>query len=213
MRHTSSLILTVILLLSGTAFADEQARRLADEVMQAAGINAWQDVKRIRFTFNVESDGKTVLSAVHDWDRVAGTDTVAWNGKTVMVDLANPGDDVDAQAAFQRWTNDSYWLIAPLKLADGGLKLAHRGKREHEGKAYEILHLSFENVGLTPDDQYELYVDAESRRIEWWVYMPAPDKRTMFSWEGYQTFEGVTLSTEHRTGNRRIFFTDISIEK
>lgn len=203
----------VVLLITTSALGDERARKLADEVMQASGIEAWHDVTRIRFTFNVEDDGKTIMSASHDWNRVAGTDTVAWNDKTVTVNLADPGEDADAKAAFARWTNDAYWLIAPLKLADGGLKLAHLGTREKEGTTYEILHLSFENVGLTPGDEYELYVDPESKRVEWWDYMPTPEKRTTFSWEGYQTFEGVTLSTEHRTGNRRIFFTDISVER
>lgn len=203
----------LVLLLSAVALADERARKLADEVMAASGIEAWEQVKRIRFTFNVEADGKIAMSAKHDWDRVAGTDTVMWNGKTVTVDLANPGDDADAKAAFARWTNDAYWLLAPLKLADGGVKLAHLGTRQHDGREYEILHLSFENVGLTPGDQYELFVNPQTKLIDWWIYMPTPEKRTMFSWEAYQTFEGVTLSTEHRTGNRRIFFTDISIEK
>lgn len=216
MRHTP-LLLSVVLILSATALGDERARQLADEVMQASGIEAWNDVKRVRFTFNVtamtELGEKEVISASHDWDRAAGTDTVTWNGKTVTVDLANPGDNADAQAAFARWTNDAYWLIAPLKLADGGLKLAHRGEREKEGKQYEILHLSFETVGLTPGDQYELYVNPQSRRIEWWVYMPNPRERATFTWEGYRTFDGVTLSTEHRAGLRRIFFTDISVEK
>lgn len=203
----------LVALITTAALGDDRARKLADEVMQAAGIETWNDVRRIRFTFNVENDGKTVISAAHDWDRVAGTDTVRWQDKTVTVNLADPGEDADAKAAFARWTNDAYWLLAPLKLADGGLKLLHLGTREKEGQTYEILHLSFEQVGLTPGDEYELYVHPVSKRIEWWDYMPAPEKRTSFTWEGYQVFGGVTLSTEHRTGNRRIFFTDISVEK
>ena len=80
------------------------------------------NVKTIDFTFAVEKGGETLVSAEHHWDVVAQTDRVKWKGKEVTVNLADPATDEDAKAAYARWVNDSYWLLAPLKLKDRGLR-------------------------------------------------------------------------------------------
>ena len=70
---------------------------------------------------------------------------------------------------------------------------------------------TFEQVGLTPGDQYQLYIDPQSKLVRRWDYMPSPDKNTTGTWDEYKPFGPLTLSTEHRMGNRRIFFTDVAV--
>ena len=208
-------LLVVPLLLAATG--DDAAVKLADAVVKASGGDQWQKVKRLQFTFNVEQDGKVVLSAIHDWDVRGGTDRVRWGDreKPVAVRVNQPpgeGADADAKEAFKRWTNDSYWLLAPLKLKDGGVVLANKGTQEVEGQTYEVLHVSFENVGMTPGDQYNLYVDPQAKLVRRWDYMPSPDKKTTATWDAYKSFGPLALSTEHQMGPRRIFFTDVAVE-
>jgi hypothetical protein len=194
------------------ATGDDAAMKLAKQVVQAGGGNDWGKVARLKFTFNViGADGKPAMVAKHDWDVRKGTDAVTWNGKTVTVDLMGKHDEGDAHAAFARWTNDSYWLLAPIKLLDGGVKLEAGGQQEVEGQTYDVLHVSFEHVGMTPGDRYNLYIDPQAHLVRRWDYMPAPDKKTSGTWEDYQQFGPLKLATKHHFGNKQINFTDVEV--
>jgi hypothetical protein len=200
-----------VLLIAATG--DDAAMKLARQIVDASGGANWGNVSRIGFTWNViDKDGKTTISAKHDWDLRAGTDTVTWNDKTVTVKLADKHDEGDAKAAYQRWTNDSYWLLMPLKVLDGGVKLESGGTQKVEGQKYDVLKMSFESVGLTPGDHYNLYVDPQTHRVIRWDYMPAPEKKTSGTWEDYQKFGPLTLATKHHFGERQINLTDVSVK-
>ncbi len=189
-----------------------QAQRIADAVVHASGIDALAKITHLRFTFNVSRDDKLVVSASHDWDMPNHTDTVTWNGKTVTVDIKNPGDSPDQKAAFRRWTNDSYWLMAPLKLQDPGVILSSPGKKEVDGKMYDVLHLRFEHVGLTSGDQYDFYIDPATNLPARWTYMPAGGKHVTGTWEDYQVVGGLKLATNHQFGGSRVYFTNLSAD-
>ena len=205
------LVLCCVMLLAATG--DDAAMKLAKEVVHASGGEQWGKVKRVQFTFNViDKDGKPAMAAKHDWDVRAGTDTVTWKDKTVTVKLADKNDDGDAKAAYQRWTNDSYWLLMPLKLLDGGVKLAHGGTQEVEGQKYEVLNMSFEGVGLTPGDKYTLYIDPQEKLVRRWDYMPSAEKKTSGTWDGYEQFGPLKLATKHQFGERQINFSDVKVE-
>jgi hypothetical protein len=194
------------------ATGDDAAMKLARQIVDASGGQSWNKVARIAFTFNVEADGKRLISAKHDWDLRGGTDTVTWGGKTVTVKLGDKNDQGDAKDAMQRWTNDSYWLLMPLKLLDGGVKLESGGSKEIDGQKYDVLKMSFESVGLTPGDHYNLYVDPQSHRVMSWDYMPKPDQTHHGTWEDYQTFGPLTLATKHQMDGKLITLTDISVK-
>jgi hypothetical protein len=175
-----------------------KGEQLAEDVWKASGGEQWPDVKTIDFTFAVEKNGKTVMQAAHHWDMATETDRVKWKGKDVTVNLAKPGQDEDAKAAYARWVNDSYWLLCPLKLRDRGLKVTAEGRKEMDGAPREVLRLSFERVGLTPNDQYRLYIDPATKRVVSWDYMPKPGETMHGTWEGYQQTGGLMLATEHK---------------
>ncbi len=174
------------------------ADQLAQAVWQASGGENWPQVQAIDFTFAVEKDGKTMISAEHHWDVAAQTDHVKWKDKDVTVNLAEPASDEKAKAAFARWTNDSYWLLAPLKLRDHGSSVANEGNKEMDGKACDVMRLSFGKVGLTPNDQYNLYIDPKTKLISSWDYMPEPGKSMHATWTDYQKSGGLTLATDHQ---------------
>ncbi len=141
-----------------------------------------------------------------------GTDQVKWKGKDVTVNLAAPAQDEDSKAAFARWTNDSYWLLAPLKVLDPGVKLTYEGSKEAEGVACEALRLNFEKVGMTPEDQYLLYIDPETKLVRAWDYIPKADTVMHGTWEKYETFGGLKLATEHNFAGKMIRFADIEVK-
>ncbi len=191
--------------------ASTNADALAKQVIKASGGDAWGRVTRIKFTFNVDRDGKRAASVAHDWDVRGGTDTVTWNGKTVTVNLREFNHAGDAKQAYARWVNDSYWLLAPLKVMDPGVTRTTGAPETIDGRSYDLLHLSFDNVGLTPSDQYNLWVDPQTRLVRYWDYIPAKGEPRRFTWEDYQDFNGLRLATKHVLGNSVISFSDIEV--
>ena len=125
-----------------------------------------------------------MVSAEHHWDVAAQTDHVKWKGKDVTVNLADPAADEDGKAAYARWVNDSYWLIAPLKLKDRGVHVAQEASKTMDGAECEVLRLSFGQVGLTPNDQYRLYINPATKLVASWDYMPEPGKSMHGTWDG-----------------------------
>ena len=195
----------------GRAADEPSGAALADAVWKASGGENWSAVKTINFTFAVEKEGKTVASAEHHWDVAAQTDRVKWKGKDVTVNLAEPASDEDAKAAYARWVNDSYWLLAPLKLKDRGTNVSAEGTKEMDGAKCDVLRLSFGKVGLTPNDQYLLYIDPATKLVRSWDYMPEPGKSMHATWEGYQKSGGLTLATDHQMGEARIRILDLKV--
>jgi len=187
---------------------------IARKIVKASGGDVWPSVKRLKFTFNVESDGKLTTSVKHDWDVRSGIDTVTIGDKTVSTNVyekkERQGDELQA---FKRWTNDSYWLLMPLKLLDGGVKLSPLISTMDYPPSRGRMTMSFEGVGLTPGDQYDLSINLRENRIDHWTYRPDAERSSGFTWENYQDFNGLILATEHKSddGKRRIYFTDIEV--
>ena len=186
-----------------------KAQELAKAVWKASGGENWSKLKELHFTFVVEQDGNQLARAEHHWMMSPQTDHVKWKDKDVTVNLSAPPADDDAKAAFGRWTNDSYWLLAPLKILDPGVKVTYEGEKEADGAKYETLRLSFGSVGLTPGDQYVLYIDPQEKLVRAWDYIPKPESVTHATWEKYEDFGGLKLATEHKMGDKVIRFADV----
>ena len=97
--------------------------------------------------------------------------------------------------------NDIEWGKVNRLLKERGVKLTDGGTKEMDGKKCQVLHLSFEQVGLTPKDQYNLYLDPESGLVTSWDYMPEPGKTEHMTWSDYQKSGGLTLATNHSMDN------------
>ena len=166
--------------------ADSLAWRITEA---AGGLDAWASLPRLRFDWASVRDSAEVFRAKHLWDRATGryrveypigvdsmlvavfdartfnpeapTGTVALNGAIL--------DSTEASAelmnAYERYINDSYWLLAPLKLFDPGVRRALAP--DSSDAETEVLLLSFENVGLTPGDRYWLRADSTGRLLTW----------------------------------------------
>ncbi|MCS7033793.1 MAG: hypothetical protein NZ561_07330 [Phycisphaerae bacterium] len=204
------------LLLAPAVRADTPEVELARRIVQASGGDVWPSVTRLRFTFNVEMDGQLKTSARHDWNVKTGVDTITQGDKSISTNVYEQKErQGDEKAAFQRWTNDTYWLLMPLKLLDAGVRLGPLITTRDLPPSRGRMTISFENVGLTPGDQYDLSIDLKENRIDHWIYRPNPQTSRGFTWEKYQNFNGLILSTEHRSddGRVRIYFTDIEVER
>jgi hypothetical protein len=110
------------------------------------------------------------------------------------------------------WINDSYWLTMPFKLKDSGVTLKYVNEDTLQGgvKA-DVLQLTFEEVGKTPDNKYLVYVDKEDRLVKQWAYFSMAENEEpnfIAPWDNYQRHGEILLSGsrlgERKVGNIRV---------
>lgn len=203
--------------------ADAASAQVVKELTDAmGGQKTWDDLPYFRFDFVAIRDGKEIARFRHWWDkrlgrcRVEGPDdkertvTAIFNvqdrkGRTFtdgIVDSDSANIASILKMGYERWVNDTYWIIMPFKLRDPGVILKHdRTERTEDGIEYDILELSFEQgVGLTPADHYWLYVNRNTHLIDKWEYVltgqkPPPQPS---SWEAWTSVGPLRLSLARR---------------
>jgi hypothetical protein len=105
--------------------------------------------------------------------------------------------------------NDTYWLLAPLKLFDDGV-IRDRDASE-DTDAEQALTLAFDGVGRTPGDRYWLYVDRTTGRVNAWRFHLQNQEQAggRIEREVHRTFAtpggALRLSTRNETGDRDLF--------
>lgn len=207
MRRILPAMLSLLILCSAGP-ADE----LAEKVMKANGAQNWPKISRIKFSWCVDRGEGNKIVRAHDWDIRKMTDTVTVDGKTMTCKVSGANDTQEAKDAFAAWTNDSYWMMAPMKIMDAGVNRTVKPDEQIDGKTYHVLHLSFGTVGLTPGDQYNQYIDPESNLLAHWDYIPAGSEPKRFTWEDYKDFNGVKIATMHKmNGKPVITIEDVSV--
>lgn len=96
------------------------------------------------------------------------------------------------------WINDSYWLVMPWKLQDPGVTLTYiKTDSLPNGKKADVLQMTFDSVGVTPDNKYHIYVDEEDHLIKQWQFFKNfKDTEPKFSrpWDNYQKAGDILLS-------------------
>ena len=203
--------------------ADPKAAAVAAQLDNAlGGMQAWESTPYVRFDFVIEKEGKELARFRHWWDKRKGVDRVEGPDEkgrmaAAIVNLHDktgksftagfPDKDSTSIAAqvqngYERWVNDSYWLMMPFKLRDPGANLKYDGvKKGPDGTEWEVLSLTFDpGVGLTPKDHYWLYVNRKSHLMDKWDYLlqsMKPPAQTA-TWQDWQKFGGVRLSTLHK---------------
>jgi len=224
MRSSAERLILLLLLagasVAAAARADEKADALGHELIAALGGQAaWEKARQFQFDFVVEREGTTVARFSHAWDRytgdyrLSGTDksgapfAVYFNVNTRQGRVFVNGKSVEGepreghlQNAYERFINDTYWLLAPWKIFDPGVNRTYDGEKPCPGGGVcDVLKLTFgENVGLTPRDAYWLWITREGRRMIEWQYVlnGAADEPTTAAWKDWQKFDGVMLALD-----------------
>jgi hypothetical protein len=113
---------------------------------------------------------------------------------------------------YKAWVNDSYWLLMPYKLKDSGVTLTYKGEGQlADGRAADVLQLTFEGVGVTPQNKYDVYVSRDQHLVEQWsYYAQASDAEPRFTtpWAKWERQGKVLLSGdrgERQLSNIRVF--------
>ena len=222
-------IIPVLLFLAAAASAqptpnaDDVARRALDSL---AG-PAWEKARYLAFSFNVERDGKIAVSYPQRYDRFTGDYRVHGKnreGKDVVVimnvntkqgkawvdgvEVADPKEQLTF--GYRRFINDVYWLLMGFKTFDPGVTREYAGEKSDAcGHTYDLVKLSFANVGLTPGDVYWMWVNRDTGLVdEWHMKLEGSkpeDEPTPVLFHDYRRFNGLLISTRREIKGRNQF--------
>lgn len=205
--------------------ADAKAVALADKVIKnMGGVKNWNNTRYIAWRwrdqyhiwdkyenkFRYEKDTLVVIS---DLNTKQGT--VYSKGK-VLTNEAQRQKILSDQYAV--WANNSYWLLMPFKLRDNGVTLQYKGEgKTQAGEDADLMELTFQNVGVTPNNRYLLAVDKKSGLItEWSYFKNAADEKPGFTrpWTNYQTYGKIKISSGRGTnGDNKLDMSSISVSQ
>lgn len=189
--------------------ADARSAEIAEEVMDAmGGARAWNDTRYLSWKF--------MGARQHYWDKWTGNVRIESNDVVILMNVNTKTghvqkggvDVVDAatlnsylERGYAWWVNDSYWMFMPYKLRDPGVDLTYAGERTlANGKPADVLTMTFRNVGLTPNNKYDVMVDRETGLVvQWSYYENATDTEPKMTtpWDGWQQFGDIKLATQH----------------
>ena len=221
------LLLWGMLVLGPNAGAQTRSPIL-DQVAKTFGVDSWDKVEAVRYTWNGEITG--LFKASHKWEWEPKTNKVTFagtdkDGKPVNVsyvrtNLSGESDAVKNQVD-PSFINDNYWALFPFHAYwDKSASAIDQGKFNlpvGPGTA-ELIPIKYpSDVGYTPGDIWDLYVS--DNRVVYFDYHrggPKPPSRVFATWTGYKKAGPILFSTEHRgmaDGKPlHIFLTDVAVK-
>jgi hypothetical protein len=195
------------------ANSDPRAVELADSIMNAmGGRRNWDNTRYISWDFGsrslmwdkkdnrvrIESQKDSTIYLV-DLDKLQGR--VSIKGQ----EIAEP-DSLKKMLTKGKsiWINDSYWLVMPFKLKDTGLTIKCIGEDTmRAGTKCNVLELTFNDIGDTPQNKYRIFVDASDNLVKQWSYYSNSNQDSAnFTrpWDNYQKYGDILISADRSDG-------------
>lgn len=210
------LLLCALLVISCQKKEEKKPLNALEKVAYAHGIEHWNNVEEIQFTFNVDRD-TTHFERSWEWRPKKNEVTLIKDGKRLDFNRDRILSDQEL-AADKNFINDVYWLLAPYKL----LWDDHKSFKEPvmaiaplSQDSLQKLTIVYENQGgYTPGDAYDFYVD-KNNMVKEWVYREGNSTSNCMitTWENYKDFEGLKIATMHQNDNGvfKLYFTGIKV--
>lgn len=191
------------------AASDPAAVALAESTLEAmGGRDAWNAARYLTWRFM----GKRL----HHWDKATGDVRIEADGTLILmnvvsktgrayrdgVEITEPGARAKAlEDGYGMWVNDSYWMFMPYKMLDPGVILAGaEASVLADGSPAHKVTMTFESVGITPENKYEVWIADDTKLVEQWAYYESADAaepKFTLPWGGWKKFGGILLATEH----------------
>ena len=220
----------VILALTSCEHKPSIAPTVAGQLAKTYGLESYEQIDAVRYTFNLQVPGLNLnLSRTWTWEPKTGQVTYEGKdkeGKPVKAtylrsQLSNQSDMVKNEID-PGFINDNYWFQLPFHVYwDSSANVQDKGAQplpQGSGSARLVSVKYPSDIGYTPGDTWDLYLDQDNR-IEQMVYHRGGPKKpslVIASWEGYKKAGPLVVSTEHRGtadgGALRLFFSDVAVK-
>lgn len=200
----------ICLLLTSTLTVPVLAHDAANLIAQNYGLQNWNKVESITYTFNVKSP------------RAEFGRTWTWHPKEDKVyshtdDLTyTRGEGMDPKID-KNFINDVFWLLFPFQIVwDPTLTFEEEEnvKDPISGDTVQKLRVIYNKEdGYTPGDVYELFYDDDYTVTAWNFIRGGEGEGRATVWKDNQDFNGITISTDHRnTQGGGLWFSDIEVK-
>ncbi len=223
MKMRLGLTMLLFVTMAASAGCASHARTADSDVRQQIarhyGIEGFDQIEAIRFTFNAQVGAKQVRRAWL-WKPAAGEVRHGIDSQTAETFTHPlPAETTDARqrALDAKFVNDRYWLLFPLHLVwDRTAEVEARGRARPptgggEARRIEVRYPSA--GGYTPGDVYELYVDTRGEIVAW-VYRRGGDTRPTrtSTWEDHRRIGPLRISLDHHGPDGfRVWFSDVAL--
>ena len=191
------------------ATGDSIALQLArDVILACGGLEEWNAIHYLSFNFfdsrlwywDKWSNRYRVESLRRSY-RIAGT----LDGKeTYLFANGKVETNADSLSAYGKlahnvWINDTYWLMMPFKLLDEGVQLSYKGVLPIDSTtSAKCIELTFDSVGVTPENKYLIYIDSTNHSIIHWSYFEQKNDtlpQLSNAWTDYKSYGNIKLSS------------------
>jgi hypothetical protein len=219
-RIMMSLLLVVSMTAVLTTWAGDNGPR--DRVARAYGLDGWDGIGEIRYTFNVKAGEREVRRSwvwrtkersVTFRDEVAGTDPFTYSLDDVGDDPADELKQVD-----HRFINDQYWLLFALHVAwdrDASVTVEEdRPLPIGEGAATRLTVQYPEVGGYTPGDAYDLYLGPDGRVVQWVFRQGGREEPSLATtWEDHRRVGPLLIPMKFRSadGGFEVWFSGVEV--
>lgn len=127
-----------------------------------------------------------------------------WDGETAWYHPADWEPPYDVRF----WALTPYYFVGmPFVLADSGVNLEYEGTDTLEETQYDVVRVTFGEVGISPDDYYVMYFDKETHRVGALRYIVSYPKffpdgghspPKLMTYDGEQTVDGIVFAEKYR---------------
>ena len=183
---------------------NKEANILANKILEAINHKKYKNTRFIEWSFAGRRNFK--------WDKKEHIVDVSWDDfkvhlypsqkeKSIVYFKGEKQEDTDEKIVKRAWdifNNDSFWLVAPHKLYDGGVI---RNIEKENGE--NSLRVTYTSGGTTPGDSYVWYLDENYVPKSYKMYLKNGRMNgTPATWENWITTEsGALLPTNHTFEN------------
>jgi len=226
MKLLPKVLLTTLLLigLSACAGHDQDSRpiTLQERIGHAYGVDNFSQIEQIQYTFNVKNGEKQVRRF---WIWQPKLDRVTFKGMDYTEAVTYYRHDIDTTGSsalkkVDAWfINDNYWLLFPFHIVwDTDITIEDTGRHRLPlggGKAKRVVIAYPASGGYTPGDVYEIYLNDDSRLLQWVYRRGGSEKPTrVATWENYRQAGPLVLSLDHHGGDGsfRLWFTGVGVK-
>jgi hypothetical protein len=189
----------------------EEELTIAQKIANANGFENWKKVKKIEFTFNTSRGARSWT-----WEPITQNVTLISEGDTIAYNRSKI-DSISLRVD-RAFINDKYWFLAPFQLVwDKGTTITELIKEMAPISKIEMnkITLTYSNEGgYTPGDAYDFYF-GDDYIIKEWIFRRgnSEEPSMMTTWEEYQDFNGIKISTMHKNVEEdwKLYFTGIKV--
>lgn len=160
------------------------------------GYEQWQSMNALSYNRGEES---TITNLQNRKIRLESPEqTIGFDGKDVWV----TPDTLNTERARFFHNLYFYFYAMPFVVGDPGANYEDLEPKELDGKTYNGIKISYgDGVGDSPDDNYIIWLDPETNRMEWLMYTvtfrsgEANDNYRLIKYGTWEEFNGLSLPT------------------